>query len=145
MITEYRPVTWTAGEPLASSKLATMAGNDQYLFEAMPRLVFNNHGFKKDRGVKVLALSAVIPPSSASWGRTNVYFGDFFSVGCRPVVAAATNAPPGGDQYSVNIRGIGTSIPDHRGVEVTINNQGHVESTKKIIGTVYVPLVVVGF
>lgn len=117
MITQYRPVQWAAGEPLTSAKLSAMAANDQYLFESLPRMQFNNGGVRKTNGIKILAVTAPIATTTDRHGRTTIYFGDFFSIGCRPVITYSINATPK-EQFHLAIKGIGTKIPDHRGVEI---------------------------
>ena len=122
MITEYRPVTWTSGEPISSAKLAAMAANDQALFEAMPTILFNNKGIKKSKGTKIYAFTVYFAPKNFPLHWTDVYFGDVFSVGCSPVVTAGVNATMGGDRYHVNTRALGghAGSADHRGLEVIL-------------------------
>jgi hypothetical protein len=145
MITEYRPVTWNAGEPVSGPKLATMAANDQFLFESMPQILFNNQGAKKDRGVKIYAMMARVNPNSTNYARVTVYFGDLFAVGCKPVVVNGLNSTTGGERYLVNIRGIGQDLVDHRGCVVSVfaNHGGGVKENIKSV--VWIPLVIIGF
>lgn len=146
MITEYRPVTWNAGEPVSGPKLATMAANDQFLFESMPHILFNNQGAKKDRGVKIYATMARVDPKSTNYTRTTVYFGDLFAVGCKPVVVSGVNSATPGHRYDINIRGIGQDLVDHRGcvVHVFADDVG-TTTGGRIKSVVWIPLVIIGF
>ena len=144
MITEYRPVSWGEGEPLSAHKLATMASNDQYLFESLPRLFFSNGGIKKDKGIKVFATTAVVAPQSSRHGRATVYFGDIFSVGCKPVINLTVNASPY-EQFNLAIKGIGTLIPDHRGVEVLASADELEIKHNNIKANIYLNVIAIGF
>lgn len=144
MITEYRPVIWGPGEPVSAAKLSTMASNEQFLFEALPKLYYNNGGIKKDRGVKIFAATSVISPTESRHGRTTIYFGDTFSVGCRPVISLAINAAPK-EQFHLAIKGIGTLIPDHRGVELLASGAELRPQANPITYTIYPHVIAVGF
>lgn len=144
MITQYRPVTWSAAEPLSAAKLSAMAANDQYLFEALPRMQFNNGGVRKTSGIKILAVTAPIATTTDRHGRTTVYFGDFFSIGCRPVITLSINATPR-EQYHLAIKGIGATIPDHRGVELLASAAELNPKSNQIVHTIYANVIAVGF
>lgn len=144
MITAYRPVTWNAGEPLSVDKLSTMTSNDQYLFEALPTLVYNNNNIKKNTGVKILATSAIIAPTTSRHGRATVYFGDTFAIGCRPVISLSINASPQ-EQYHLAMKGIGTLVPDHRGVEILASAAELSVKDNKIPNNIYMHVIAIGF
>lgn len=144
MITEYRPVTWTAGEPVSEAKLSTMTSNDQFLFESLPSLFYNNNEIRKNRGVKILATTAIIAPTTSRHGRATVYFGDTFAIGCRPVISLSINAAPQ-EQFHLAMKGIGTLIPDHRGVEVLASASELNRENNKISTNIYMHVIAIGF
>lgn len=145
MITEYRPVTWTSGEPVSEAKLATMTSNDQFLFESLPKLYYNNGGIKKDRGIKVFATVAGISPTTSRHGRATVYFGDTFSVGCRPVVSLSLATAPRG-QFHLSIAGIGqTRFVDHRGVEILASADELNSKENRLPHSIYAHIIAIGF
>lgn len=144
MITEFRPVAWGDGEPVSASKLSMMAANEQFLFESLPKLYFSNNSIKKDRGIKVFATTAIIPPTTIRHGRTTVYFGDVFSVGCMPVVTLSINATPK-EQFHLAIKGIGQVIPDHRGVELLASAAELNSANNTINYNIYAHVIAVGF
>lgn len=141
--TPFKSVTWT-DEPVATQKLNAMANNDQWLFENMPRMYFNSHGIKRTAGVKVLAGTAYIRPSTAEHTGTTVYFGSYFSAGCRPVVVAGLNAYPQGRLHVV-VRGIGTLFPDNRGFEVRVYANEVNSKANRINAGVEIPYIAIGW
>ena len=116
MATEFKDTSW-GDEVVDASKLNQMSNNIRYVFERMPRLNYTAHGAgPKETGVRVLAGLAAVP-ALGDWQQVvTVYFGSYFTQGCRPVVVSQLAG------YNVirifnKIRGIGMTHPDHRGFE----------------------------
>jgi hypothetical protein len=119
-------------EPLDRDKLNQMANNDQWLYENTPRISYNAHGVVKPNGAKILAGMNVAPAVRASVTWASIYFGSFFSQGCRPIVVGTVISGISRTRYELIVRGIGTVFPDHRGCqfavttdEVTSTNNYH--------------------
>ena len=115
--TPFRHVTW-GEEPVSKAKLEQMTSNDEYLLDNMMRASFRNLGGTKNTGLKFLGGSVYLPANKKDSTWANVYFGNFFSPGCRPVVVATPAMYPT-QQVTCNIHGIGQiQNPDHRGFVV---------------------------
>lgn len=119
-ISEFKDVNWGA-EGVSADKLNVMAANSRYLFERMPKMYYNAYGVQKEAGVKIACGILVVPASTAPVQTLNVYFGSFFTPGCKPVIThGVTSWVNGrlipsmfglsGPQYS----------PDHRGFTARI-------------------------
>jgi hypothetical protein len=121
-----------------------MCANDQWLYENMPRLSYSAGGVKRTSGIKIAAGHAVLQPNKSHAGSTPVYFGGFFSQGCRPVVLATCNNHKQGRLFiwtsGIGDRSNANYYPDDRGF--TIN----VQSEKGVIGSSYaVAWIAVGY
>lgn len=128
-----------------TDKLNAMTNNDQYLFENMPTLYYNGHGYKKSAGTKILSAAVGIGPDSKSgYAIRTFYFGNFFSSGCQPFVIASLNSYPQ-IRFHVSTRGIGTFWPDHRGFEVRISADELNVKNNQIKATVWVPFIAIGW
>lgn len=141
--TPFKSVTWT-DEPVATQKLNAMANNEQWLYENMPRMYYNANGIKRTTGVKVLTGTAYVGASQNDHTGTAVYFGSYFSAGCKPVVVAGLNAYPQGRLHVVT-RGIGVLIPDNRGFEVRVYANEVNYKNNRLVSGVYVPYIAIGW
>lgn len=114
--TPFRHVTW-GEEPVTQAKLAQMVSNDEYLLDNMVRASFRT-GVTKNSGIKILAGTVFLAANKKESTTANVYFGNFFSAGCRPVVVATPATYPT-QRVACNIRGLGPiANPDQRGFHV---------------------------
>lgn len=95
-----------------------LASNTQWLFDNMPRARYTAHGVRQNEGVKIAAGLCLIPASDMARANREVTFGDFFSVGCQPVVTTGIVATQ--RRIHATIDGIGQLHPDHRGFQVHI-------------------------
>lgn len=82
-------VSWSE-EPVSAEKLNTSAQNDRKLRNFMPKALFKSNGINKDTGIKIMAGSTVAQPSKNRSQTQNIQFGNFFSVGCYPIVMVQT-------------------------------------------------------
>lgn len=112
--TPFRHVSW-GEEAVSKDKLEQMSSNDEYLLDNMTRASFKNMGARKNTGIKILAGTAYIAPNKKGSRTETVYFGDYFSFGCRPVVVTQVSGAPV-QRIATAIKGIGhIDNPDHRG------------------------------
>lgn len=89
MTSPYKPVSFTS-ESINQQKLQQLAVNDQWLFENTARIRYSANGLVRDSGLKIISgrtMHAVEPGRNFTY--QNVYFGSFFSAGCKPVVTAS--------------------------------------------------------
>lgn len=115
--TPYRPVTWT-DETVSANKLAQMANNDQWLFENGAKFRYTSNGLTRDSGLKIIAGKTPYGITGADAYGVLVYFGSFFSSGCKPIVTATIEHSGGWMRKYVSIRslsGMGSEV-DHRGM-----------------------------
>jgi hypothetical protein len=132
-VTQFTPITW-GDEPIFKDKLNAMANNDQYLYERMPRMLFDSKGVKKTTGLKILAGTTIMPVNSQIWSGKQVYFGDFFSSGCKPIVVTSYVPLGGRWRYHMVTRGLANSMNlDHRGATFTIGADYYGTSTSNIV------------
>ena len=113
-MTDIIDVTW-GEEPILVEKLQVMAENDRKLRNLIPTMLFKSAGVNKSTGLKVLAGTVISPPSMTRSQNQDVYFGNFFSVGCNPVVVAQ-NASERWRAVHLGTHGLGkTPNPSHVG------------------------------
>lgn len=116
----YQPVQWTDGEAADDVKLNQMAANDDYLYQNIIDGKYDAHGVVKDSGLKIWSRVISIPPNHKHVVSADVYFGTYFSAGCRPVIAS-TLATADRVRSTVSIRALdGTRIPDNQGFRVVL-------------------------
>lgn len=142
--TPFKTTYWGDNEPMYTDKLNQMTNNDQWLYENMPAAYFNSQGIRKSSGVKILSGFAFIKATASVGSATTVYFGSYFSSGCKPVVVTSINAYPQG-RFHLWTRGIGTLFPDSRGFEARINVNEIDPKNNKIKYDIYVPYIAVGW
>lgn len=143
-VTEYTPVTFAPGDPLTIEKMNALANNMQLLYEKTPKTLYKAYGITKDKGIRVYSTVLTIPPIKAVQGWGTVYFGNFFSVGCKPVITLGVNAWPQ-HRYHTNFSGINQVLPDHRGVQVRIQADELNVKNNKVSKTVYVNVTAIGW
>jgi hypothetical protein len=123
-----------------------LANNVQYVYENTPRFYYNSYGIKKTAGIKIMAGVATISPANVLWRSSRVEFGSFFTVGCRPVVVLGRT--PSGTKYRHHtlVKGIGTYLPDHRGIELHAGADYYGTSTKNVVDqTQYIHWLAIGW
>lgn len=119
--TRYKPTSWSIGEQLAREKLNQMTSNDQYLFENQPNAFYNAHGIKKTTGLKIMAGYTVIRGGKSRHYEREVYFGNFFSVGCKPIIVTGLVIQKQSRIHCI-LRGLrGEYWPDHRGFTAVVD------------------------
>lgn len=118
----YKNVSWSTGDTAVKEKLNQMANNDQWLFENMPKAVFNSGNIKRAAGVKIMAGASPYPVSITDWVTIQVNFGNFFSAGSSPVVVASASTG-GSARKFVTLTGLnGYDLIDHRGFYACVSN-----------------------
>lgn len=118
---EYSPVTWSDGDPLDTVKLQQMVDNTRLLYERTPTFKVNSHGVIKESGLRVLATTLQFPRTTSDSQWQSLYFGNFFSPGCRPVISLGYNVGPHKRMYAT-FNGLGSNShwPDHRGIDIIV-------------------------
>lgn len=120
--TPYKPTSWSVGEQITREKLNQMTANDQYIFENQPNAFYNAHGIKKTTGLKIMAGYVYIAGGKAKHYQKAVYFGNFFSVGCKPIVVTGQVIQKQSRIHCI-IRGLtGEYWPDHRGFTAVVDS-----------------------
>lgn len=146
-VTEYTPVSFSAGEPLTADKLNALANNVQLLSEKTPKILYSGYGITKDKGVKIFS-TIVTFPKSTSWNRhVDVYFGSMFSTACKPIITLGVVTYPQRRMH-VSMKGIGTGslvIPDSRGAGISLDTDEVTTNYRPITNTMYVHVTAVGW
>lgn len=95
MTTPYRPVSFTNEQP-TRTKMQQLANNQQWLFENMTRLRYAAYGLTRDSGLKILTGKTSFPVvRNRNYYYAQIYFGSFFSAGCKPLVIATVETTGG--------------------------------------------------
>lgn len=141
---QFSPVSWSEGDPLDNQKLAKMASNEQYLAEQMPKMYYNAFGVKKTTGVKVMAFTATFGTNKAHKATTDVYFGNFFSPGCVPVITVGNNTYPQ-TRFHVEYRGLSATRVDHRGMKLSIATDEVTRNYAPITNSVVITIIAMGW
>lgn len=108
-----------------------MTNNDNWLRDHTPRAVYRGPAGRHNVGVKILAGTCLITPSKKPYGNKAVYFGDFFSSRCQPVVTTGTVSAHQ-RRIHVTLNGFGRLHPDRRGFRVFINIDAKNKKNNKI-------------
>ena len=114
--TPYRPLSWAPNEVMTEAKMDQIANNSQWLFENKPNVNYNAHGVRRVIGVKIMCGVTTIPYTLTGIQTVAAYFGNFFSVGCRPIVT--TGVVSFQRRMHIITNGFGVMFPDHRGMEI---------------------------
>lgn len=110
----YKPVTFNS-ESLSQAKLQQMANNMQWLFENNPRVRYlPPGGSPRDAGLKIMYGKAPFPIWASGVYDAFIYFGSFFSAGCKPIVTTSLEVTGSRGAKANTIRGLGGEI-DYRG------------------------------
>lgn len=142
--TPYKPVSW-GREPVLAPKMNILANNVQWVYENMPRFYYLYSGLKRTSGVKVMAGNLWMTANKKASMRSTVYFGSFFTAGCKPVIVTGVNATPQ-DRYMTAHRSVdGKLQPDHRGFQVNLTCS-EIDPKKSVMNySLYVTYIAVGW
>lgn len=117
---EYKPVSWN-GEAISNTKLNQMCNNTQYIFERMPKIRYATQGLTRDTSLRMIAGKT---PHTVAADRNfiyqDVYFGSFFTAGCKPIVTATVEG--GGHRNKVVIVGFNGEV-DHTGFIAVVSTE----------------------
>jgi hypothetical protein len=117
-VSEYAPVTWSDGDGMDTVKLQQMVDNTRILYENTPSMQINSHGVVKESGLRIFATTVQMPTSSENNVKKTIYFGNFFSPGCKPIVTIGFNVNVHKKMYA-NFNGLSdTHWVDHRGMDI---------------------------
>ena len=143
-MTDYVDVSWTR-EPIVVEKLQQMVTNDRFLLESKPVTAIKHKGVTKNKGMKILAGSQLFQPSLTWSTNVNVYFGNFFSAGCYPVVSPAIYGAPQTATY-IHPKGLGgAQLPDHRGFAVYVRSNERSGFKGTLVRPYYITYIAVGW
>lgn len=142
--TPYKPVSWTGGEPTFGKKLATMANNEQWLFENTPRMRYSAHGVTRNEGIKVAAGIKMIVPNNQNHHIATVDFGAFFSSACFPVVVVGGIINRQTVRCHTGARALSGLQIDSRGFEV-IATADNTHVGDYVPSNFYIPWIALGF
>jgi hypothetical protein len=108
-----------------------MTSNDQYLFERTPSVRYNAYGVTRDTTLKI-ASGIVVMPVGSQVVKRDVYFGNFFTSGCKPVVVVGLLSN-GENKITVSAQGLAQSTPGHEGFRIiSINHSGKINNTHHV-------------
>lgn len=143
--TPYKPTSWALGEQISKEKLNQMTSNDQYLFENQPNAFYNAHGIKKTTGLKIMAGMVFIKSGKGKHYTAECYFGNFFSVGCMPVIVTGQTIQKQSRIHCIT-RGVqGSYWPDHRGFTAVVDSDELTTKTNYFHYGVWVNYIAVGY
>ncbi len=121
-VSMFKDINWADDEYLSADKLNAMVANTRYLFERAPKMYYNSYAVKKDTGIKIACGAYTIAPGKAHLFRRTIYFGSFFTTGCKPVIVNGITSPSNRrmipSMYGIQGEGY---VPDHRGFVACVN------------------------
>lgn len=131
---QYDPVEWTQG-PVSLDGLQQMSNNDQYMFDNMPKMLYSSAGLFRSSGLKISSGRTAYGTKAATWIDITTYFGNFFSVGCNPVVVTTVHSWHGLRKFTT-VRGLGNAESiDSRGFICQISSHENTTGPKADIIT----------
>lgn len=142
--TPYKPVSW-GREPVLAPKMNILANNVQWVYENMPRFYYSYSGIRRTAGVKVMAGNTWIPANKKSTATATIYFGSFFTAGCKPCIVTAVNATPQFRYMTAHRAVDGKLQPDHRGFQVVMTSSELDPKTSVMNYSLYVTYIAVGW
>lgn len=145
-VTQYKDVSWVDGEPLDTNKLGTMVSNSRYLFERAAKVYYNAYGTHKDNGIKIACGTGTVPPVDAYSTAISIYFGSFFTPGCRPIIATSITSSYN-RRVMATINGIGgpSALPDHRGFIAHLAVGELNDKANKLVKTMHLNWIAMGY
>ncbi len=104
---------------MTDGKMDQLGSNEQWLFENKPNVNYNAHGVRRATGIKIMSGITAFAQNTLNGVQTRpVYFSNFFSVGCQPIVTTGVVS------FQLRIwvihNGFGVMFPDHRGMELAV-------------------------
>jgi len=137
-------LSWSPMDPITAEKLNDMVSNDNLLQDNMVRGFYSGASVTKEQGIRVASGLALITANKSASKAKGVTFGNFFSAGCRPIVATGTMSQVQRQIY-VTCDGPGAEVlPTRDGFTVNV----FVNSTskkKKISHNFYVSWIALGW
>jgi hypothetical protein len=137
--TPFKAISFSPGEILTRAKLNQMTNNEQWLFENILQGQYNAHYIKRTSGLKLAAGIATFAVTTKGGRSVNVYFGSFFSVGCKPIVVGQAAGHGSGRLIcAVTGPGANNNWPDHTGFRMWLSpDYGLALSLYRIYKTAY--------
>lgn len=134
-------VTWTDLDPITSTKLNDMVGNDTLVQENMIRGLYTGYGsFTREQGVRVVSGLKGISIKKHQSANAIVALSDVFSANCRPVITTTVYSKVQRDiSITMSARGSTYVLPNHTGFDI------HARLTKKATCSFYVAWTALGW
>lgn len=141
MSTEFSNVVWQPLDLMTDDKMSQMDQNSQWIRDRLP-LTHYTHGVNRTQGIKIVSGIKKIGSTAEPKVTVQVTFGNFFTVGCRPIIT--TGLVTRMDRVFVTVAGIGQLHPDNRGFTLqAIGDQR--ESTVRIASDIFVNWTAIGY
>lgn len=122
-MSDFQDVSWADDEDVTADKLNQMCSNDKHLLEQTVPHLYRAYGITKVGGLKIAGGIVTLGPNAGREMSHDVNFGNFFSIGCRPVVQVTFATPQRFRVWAV-IKGLGPNNhqPDRNGFTVVVNS-----------------------
>lgn len=119
--TPFRAINWAPNELIGEDKMDQLANNTQWLYENTPRTLYTlPGGLKRPDGIRISSGKALITRRNAANAAVNVYFSNFFSARCEPVVTTGIVSNDAVQVFAV-INGLGSTLnPTSSGFQVQV-------------------------
>lgn len=124
--TPYKPISWNQQELITDDKMAQIANNSQWLFENTPRTNYTAFGVNRASGVKIACGIMAMGAVKSVTHTKPVYFGNFFSAACHPIVTTGLTTVGLRKVFTV-VTGLGALHPDQRGFQITCEGMAKLE------------------
>lgn len=127
MTTPYDPVSFTS-EPVTQAKLIKLASNQQWLYENMLRARYSARGITKDSNLRMIAGKLPYVTSTTNWSHTAVDLGNFFTVGCKPIVQLTLEVTQNmGHRSRVTLLPKNMTEIDHTGFIISVSSEEYTQ------------------
>jgi hypothetical protein len=87
--TPFKVVSWDPLDPITVDKLSAMVDNDNWLKDNSVRGRYGANNVNKDTGILIASGLARFTASKSAHQQKFVSFGNYFSMGCNPIVTVA--------------------------------------------------------
>ena len=144
-VESFTPIAWQPGELITEAKMDAIGQNLDYLNERKINGVYNHVNTGNIRiNLKIAAGVATIEPDPNGVTGKNVYFGDYFSAGCKPVVVGNI-VSDSTRRIHLTQAGLGTMFPDHTGLRFVVRTDEYNTANNGLSRTVYVSWIAIGY
>jgi len=143
-VSSFKPISWQPNEVITEGKMDRMSNNDNWLRSHRVEGLYRAPGARHNTWVKMASGYVIIPASKRARANNEVYFGEFFSPGCHPIVTTGIISQRNRLVF-LTVNGFGKLDPDRRGFKVFVRVQAKHKKNQRIARGLHIHWTAVGY